>query len=534
MAAPGRYSRVETPLGAFDLLHGETLVSVEPATAVAPAALPDATAELMRLTGARSVADIGRTRPAVASLSTAGGTDGDPFRLYEAVYGRDSQIIAHSVRREHPALLRLTLRFLAERQGLPRDRAPKPREYDMREEEAGRIPHEVRDPRVDPVAREITRKDGYGWPFYRSDDATLLFIRNVVEVAEADPSFLDEPLRQRDGVKRTMGDALVAALRWAEQRSATPEGLIESRRPLPRPGLRWLPAYPVWQDSGDAAFRPDGTLCTGSLATAELQAQFYDGLSGLARLAAADPARARRLGLDAGDLRLRAARVRASVLEHLWVPDRHGGYFAFAAERVGSRLQAVPVLKSNAGHLLDSAILDDPACARQVQGLVRSMFDPAYGLISTSGVRTCSSREIRFHPGAYHNGNVWAWENHAFAEGLRRHGFEKLAAHLDRTLVDNCATLRRYPEYISGTNGAKPEENRVVLWTKAHDPVLGTWNNPYLQPGQPVQGWTVGAFLDAQRQLKRTMPSAPAIRGLEGRLLGGLEALSSAGAEMVA
>ena len=529
-----RYHRVDTPHGPVDLLIGERLVSVEAATAAIPPSLPDPTGELMRLTGARTVAEIGRTRPAVASLSTSGGAAGDPFRLYEAIFGRDAQIIARSVRREHPQLLRLTLRFLAERQGLPPERSPDPAEYARREEEPGRIPHEIRDPRVDPVAREITQKDGYGWPFYRSDDATLLFIRNAVEVAQEDPSFLDERIRQRDGTWRTMGDAVVAALRWAEQRSATPEGLIESRRPLPRPGLRWLPAYPVWQDSGDAAFRPDGTFCTGPLAVAELQAQFYDGLTGLASIARADPVRARRLGLDAASLDRRAARVRASVLTHLWVQDRNGGYFAFAAERVNGMLRTVPVLKSNAGHLLDSGVLDDPSCAANVRGLVRSLFDARYGLISPSGVRTLSAREARFHPGSYHNGNVWLWENHAFAEGLRRHGYGRLANHLDSTILRVCRTLKRFPEYVSGGDSAQPEENRLVVWTKATDPGLGEWNNPYLQPGQPVQGWTVGAYIDAQRGLRAPVRTAPVAQALESQLLRSLGSPARGGVDLVA
>ena len=514
-----------TPHGPVDVIDGERLVEVVPAPLTVPPALPDPEAQVLRLAGARTEAEVG-DRPPVASLTLDPSQDNVHFRRFEVVFGRDSLLISRMLRDRHPRLELTTLLHLAAYQGLPRDRAPEPHLYGAREEEAGRIPHEIRDPRTDPTAQRISAVEGWGWPFYRSDDATVLFIKGLAERALDDPSILDRTVTQRDGVPRTLGEALTASLRWAERRCGNPEGLLESMRPARKTAAIELAAYPTWQDSPDSAFRPDGTLCTGPMAWAELQAWYYDALEATSRLARAEPSRARALGLDARDLSARARRLRESTIQALWVDEREdprGAYFAYAAERVNGRLQPVRVLKSNAGPLLDSGILDGPNMRRYVNTIVRTLLDPRYGLVCPSGVRSCSKRERRFRPTSYHDGSVWLWENHRFAEGLRRHGFDGLARSLDTNVRRVCAALRRYPEYVTGDDAAAPRTASLVVRAIAHDPVYGDWPN-IDQPPQLVQGWTVAAYVDAGRVL--ALPDRRPVRPpLERALLPGLQAL---------
>lgn len=524
------YRLVDTPGGTAEVLPGETLVSVTAAPVHPPARLPDPVKELMRLTAVSRPALIGTTRPVIAGLPMQGASDAEPhFRLFEAVFGRDAIICARLLEPEHPALMRTTLTALASLQGLPRSRAPEPRLYDNRDEEAGRIPHEVRDPTVDPVAQRLTRLEGMGWPMYRTDDATLLFARECINAAVRDPRFLDTAVTQRDGVRRTMGDALVAALRWAEARSRNPEGLIESTRP-PRahPG-KPANTYPVWQDSWDSAFRAGGTLCSGPVCFIEMQGYFHDVLTGCAALADRDPAWARTHGLDAAALRRRAERLQRQVIDTYFVRDPRGDFFAYGAERMGAKLEPLKVLKSQPGHLLDSGIFEGAQWRPYVDALVASLLDPAQGLVCASGIRTCSSREARFRPGSYHSGSVWAVDNHLIADGLRRHGYAAGAAWVDATLRGVCRHLRHYAEFVRGDDSPVPSENQAIVHVITHDPHFGDGSNCAMQPPQPTQAWTVAAYIAAGRALGARVRSAPRVLARDRLLVQRLRGLQRGG-----
>lgn len=520
----GHMVTITTPFGPVDLLDGESpsTLSITPAVPVLPSTLPDPVGEVVRLTRATSPADVGRHGPPVGALSTSdGANDGRHFRLFEVVFGRDSQIIARNLDPTFPGILLTTVRYLAEQQGLPRSIAPQPELYTRRDEQPGRIPHEVRDPATDARARQLSERDGWAWPFYRSDDATLYFIRNVADLARADPPALDIPVRQRDGVVRTLGDCLVAALGFAASLTRNPEGLVESVRPPRFRADGGLPAYPVWQDSGDAPVRDDGSIATGPIAWAELQAAYFDALMATSRLARQVPGVADHLGLDADTLQRQASALRMATVRALWVDEqcRDGGrgYFAYGAERLpDGRLVPLRVLKSNPGHLLESEILEDADLRPYVARLVRTLMDPRNGLICPSGVRSLGRYEPRFRPGGYHNGLVWLWENHVFARGLDRHGYHQLGLWLDRTVRRVCDTVHHYPEHVRGDDSATPQENRAVVTVSSYAPGIGAWTNTIQQPGQLVQGWTLSAYIDAGRHLAEAamVPFVVRVRGL--------------------
>jgi glycogen debranching enzyme len=126
---------------------------------------PSSIEQLQRLTRASSRAEIGRFGPSVAALAMHGqdSQPDDHLRLYEVLFGRDSLRVAIDLVGTYPALARATLLELAKLQG---------REYHQaREEEPGRIIHENRDP-DDPIARDLSSRLGWGWPYYGTVDAT--------------------------------------------------------------------------------------------------------------------------------------------------------------------------------------------------------------------------------------------------------------------------------------------------------------------------------------------------------------------------
>jgi glycogen debranching enzyme len=68
------------------------------------------------------------------------------------------------------------------------------------------------------------------------------------------------------------------------------------------------------------------------------------------------------------------------------------------------------------------------------------------------GVRTLSSREVRYNPMSYHNGSVWPHDNAIVAAGLARYGFRDEALRILAGLLDASVflELHRLPELLCG------------------------------------------------------------------------------------
>src|SRR5512142_223010 len=219
------------------LLAGERLESVQELDLRDPETMPDALDELCKLTGVDRPEEIGLNGPAVGARVTEQNADEPALRLFDTVFGRDSLTVALVVGDLFPRLLEATVLYLAGVQG---------REYDaMREEEPGRIVHEIRDVETDGV---------WGFPYYGSVDATPLFITAAVRALERRPAFAGAPVPGREASVR---DSLEAAVRWLVWRIAGDElGLLSHRRANPH-GLE----NQVWKDSWDSMSHADGTLC---------------------------------------------------------------------------------------------------------------------------------------------------------------------------------------------------------------------------------------------------------------------------------
>ena len=180
------------------------------------------TEALIRLCRVSRQRDIGIRRLPVSALSLKS----DEESPYNAFFTRELLVAALMLEDIHPQLLRSTIRFSAENQGVAIHNTEQPgRDWIHREEQPGRIPHEIRK-RTDKRAKEISRKQGWDWPYYGSVDATPLFVLAIRKQTNREGiGFLTELYTGRDGT-HTYEYSLNSALDWIKRRLDSNEGLL--------------------------------------------------------------------------------------------------------------------------------------------------------------------------------------------------------------------------------------------------------------------------------------------------------------------
>lgn len=477
------------PLHYDYLLDGESVLSVVNHPQSELEQRPSSVQQMLRLTRVEHTQDIGKQGPSLAAIALeSSDTAPTHLRLYETLFGRDSLRVAIDLISSYPELARATTLELAKLQGLEDNLE--------REEELGRIVHEARDA-TDPIAQKLTAERGWDWPYYGSVDATPEFIRTVTaycQQSEENAAFLSETYIDLRGETQTMSHALEMALAWIQRRlNSNPEGLLEYHTPLPK-GIE----NQVWKDSWDAYHHADGTITNHDkgIASIEVQVTTYDALIDTAELFEDILDQAER----ATELRQQAAQLRQVILKEFWT-DEKGGYFVLGTDRdENGSLRQMKIRTSNMGHVMNSRILkgDNPDIVKKREAVVSQLFSDE--LLCHSGIRTLASDELRFRPGAYHNGSVWLWDTHHIAKGLRRLGYRDKADILDAKILRTVEETRMYPEYVRGDNASVASINTqsIKLWDKNQQRV-----NDVEQPPQQVQAWTVAAILAIKRRLNR-------------------------------
>jgi glycogen debranching enzyme len=316
----------------------------------------------------------------------------------------------------------------------------------------------------------------------------------------------------KDGSPSTIADSVTRATDWIISRlSDNTEGLLEHKAAIPK-GLE----NQVWKDSWDAYFHKDGRIANHEkgVASIEVQRLAYDALLDAARLyetsIIAQP-------MYAAELRTSAERLRETIFKHFWTDDQ-GGYFVLGTDRDdGNTLRQLAVRTSNMGHTLHSNLLlgDEPHLKHIREAIVRQLFSPE--MLAPYGIRTLASDEVRFRPGAYHNGSVWLWDTHFIAKGLRKHGYYQLADILSERLFEVINTTMSFPEFIRGDDSPAPTLNNKIV---------DVWDEKYQrpnrieQPPQEVQAWSVAAILALKHynRSRHGLPKRP-IRAFEKSIL---------------
>jgi glycogen debranching enzyme len=484
------------PSSGFKLLRGEHLlqpiITHDVREFVHP---PSSLEQILRLTGASRPEDIGKHGPSLAALAFEISSNNqqqhltpDHLGLYATFFGRDGLRVAIDLMTNYPDLGRATCLRLAELQGVE--------DVIEREEEPGRIVHEVRDEN-DPIAVDLTKRLGWGWPYYGTVDATPEFIRTLTAYCkrtEENRAFLSQEYTDRQGNQRTMTHSLEMALAWIQRRlNSNPEGLLEFKAAIPK-GIE----NQVWKDSWDAYHHADGTIANHDkgIASIEVQVTTYDALLDAAELyedALDQPEQAEAL-------RNQAERLKQVILSTFWTEDK-GGYFVLGTDRDDQgNLRQLKIRTSNMGHALNSRLLEgsDPEIVRMREALMKQLLSPE--MLNISGIRTLASDEYRFRLGSYHNGSVWLWDTHHIAKGMRRQGYHEEADDLDRRLLNVVNTTHIFPEYVRGDDSSKPSINQqtIIVWDEENQR-----ENKVEQPPQEVQAWTVAVVLATKRRLER-------------------------------
>ncbi len=323
-------------------------------------------------------------------------------------FGRDALLAGYEALLATPEVARDALRFLARLQG--------DRDDPARDEEPGKIPHEIRFGEM-AAAGEVPHT-----PYYGSADATPLFL---VLLSEYD-LWTDD--------RGTLAELLPhaeRALAWIDDACRRGGGFIayqrRSARGLPNQG---------WKDSHDGVPFADGRPAEPPIALVEVQGYAIDARRRMAEIY-------RRLGRQhQAQVLEAAAREHAEAVEERFWMERAGTY-ALALDGQGRQVDAVT---SNPGHLLFSrAVRED-----RVLPVVRSLLAP--GMWSGWGIRTLEQGQPAYNPLSYHDGTVWPHDNAICAMGFGSHGLTREAKQVLTGMWDTAQHFRRLrlPELFCG------------------------------------------------------------------------------------
>ena len=364
--------------------------------------------------GIRDMASLLLTGPAGRFIPAAG------LPWFLAIFGRDSAITAMQSLLLGPDIAHGTLRQLAIYQGRTHDA--------WREEEPGKIPHEVRTGELAVLGRIPFGR------YYGSVDATPLYLMLFVAacrwsgaLAEAGGNRLPEPLNE-------FLPHAEAALAWIERR-ADADGLVWYGPPR-RGGIR----NQVWKDSHDSMRYATGRLADPPIAAVEVQGYVIAARRGMADVLAA-------IGRDdeAADQRSAADRLSDALQDRFWMPDE--GTYAIGLDPDGALIDSVT---SNPGHLLWT----DCVPAARVRPVTERLMAP--DMFTGWGIRTLSSRNPGYNPIGYHTGSVWPHDSSLIANGMARAGQHAAAQRVMNGLLDACDADpdHRLPELFAGFDRA--------------------------------------------------------------------------------
>jgi glycogen debranching enzyme len=330
---------------------------------------------------------------------------------FVTLFGRDSIVTALQMLAYHSGIGEQTLRWLARYQGR--------REDDERDEQPGKIPHELR------MGELANMKAIPQTPSYSSVDATPLFLILLAHHARWTGSLrLFQDLRSQ----------VNSALEWIDACLRRYPGGYLAYTSETGNGAKM--ENKGWKDSGNAIVNVDGRLAKPPVALVEVQGYVYAAWQGIASLL-------QRAGetTQAEHLRQQAEELKARFNKDYWMEDK--GYYALALQEGG---RPAAVIASNPGQALWTGIVGDA----HARSLIDRLMAP--DMFSGWGVRTLSAKERAFNPIGYHLGTVWPHDNAIMAAGFRRYGGDQEALRIFQGLFDAAFHfhLHQLPEVFCG------------------------------------------------------------------------------------
>lgn len=343
-----------------------------------------------------------RARQDLAELRSPEGWFQAGLPRFARLFGRDSCISALQVLPEDPSVAAATIRALARYQGRVYDR--------RREEEPGKIAHEIPVRVGDRLRLELRKRFTWGFPYYGGVDSTSWWVRAVDRYLE-----------------RTGDDALLAevtpnlerAADWMAGPARIGFGDFVAYERRNRAGL----LHQGWRDSDLGA-----VPIVAPVSLVEVQGYHAAAAAGLARLGIPAPA---------------AVHIDPQAFDRVfWMPDQLTYALAVGGDGVVSR-----IVTSNAGHLLGGPLL-----ASDRAGAVA---DRLFGddLWTPVGIRTHSRTDPYFDGDSYHRGSIWPHDNWVIHEGLRSVGRHDDARRVRRAVLGALCQLEHIPELYACHDG---------------------------------------------------------------------------------
>ncbi len=364
------------------------------------------------------------------------------------LFGRDSIIAASQSLIINPTIARDTLTVLAHYQGKVED--------DWREEEPGKILHEIR---LGEMARCQMIPHT---PYYGTIDATPLWLMLFAEYYAW--------TGDRETLEGLWNHAL-AAMEWVDRNSVATGYLSYSKKS--KRGL----ANQGWKDSGDCIVDRHGKMATGPITLCEVQGYTYAAKVRMSELAHL------RKRPDLGDRwQQEAEELKERFNRDFWMPDE--GFIALALDGEGKLVDSIT---SNPGHCLNLGILD----VDKAKSVAERLQSP--DMFNGWGIRTLSSQSPAYNPMGYHLGSVWPHDNGMIALGLRSQGHVDHALELGQSLLE--MTMRqpyqRPPELFCGYERQANAE--PVRYPVACSP----------------QAWATGTVFQLMQMMTNLVPDAP-------------------------
>ncbi|GCE19037.1 amylo-alpha-1,6-glucosidase [Dictyobacter kobayashii] len=286
---------------------------------------------------------------------------------------------------------------------------------DANEEQPGRIVHEYWEPIPPKMAQaHWPVVDGNG-RYYGAFDATFLFVSTAAQV---DAYFNDQALLEK--LWPHIHAALLWMLNWSD---LDQDGLVEYARR--NPGGYGLPNQ-VWKDSSDSVLAPDDRSLSHPVAWIEVQGYALDAYSAYLALA-------QKLGRLDPDLQQQIEQRMAGLRQGLasfWMQQENIPAMALDAQK-----QQIPMVASNAGHLLWSHAVDE----QQARQISERLSNP--DMLTPWGVRTLSDQAYCYDPFNYHRGTVWPFDNAIIAAGMENYGFETQARTIAQSVLQALETI---------------------------------------------------------------------------------------------
>jgi len=327
---------------------------------------------------------------------------------FTTLFGRDSIIAARQSLLLNPILAKSILETLAKFQGKEIN--------DWRDEEPGKIPHEIR-------FGELARSNRIPHsPYYGTVDATPLWIMLLYDYFKW--------TNDRETLENLWQNAL-DCLMWMNEYALMHNGYAayktRSEEGLDNQG---------WKDSWNSSIHADGSIAEAPIALVEVQGFFYAAKMKLAELAGY-------MGNNELNIRLikEATEFKSRFHNDFWVEELQ--YYAMGIDKYGNQMK---IVSSNPGQVLETGIFDD----YYANIVADKLLSPE--MFSGWGIRTLSMRTLSFNPMSYHNGSVWPHDNSIIAYGLSRINRIDLAINVTTALFDaaRLMTYKRLPELFCG------------------------------------------------------------------------------------